>query len=232
MHIQGGSVKPANLLFFPPTFFLFKLVVLSSGLQFIVNKIKTVLLLPLPQLLLLLKEKETVELRQFWRVDVSQWWRRLSGKRLVWCGQINSPCRNLHTDAHQTGIALVVKGVASTALFDLMCQQRARSGTTGMHTRQLGSIIHSVAKRRRDAALTVVQHASVLVGQADVRLLLGHHRHVLGPQAGSVAGEDEGVAVGARAVLGQLPARVVHGVVVVVGVDDPVDVVCGGESKM
>lgn len=45
LHIQGGSVKPANP---PPLFFLFKLVVLSSGLQFIVNERKTVLLLPLP----------------------------------------------------------------------------------------------------------------------------------------------------------------------------------------
>lgn len=97
------------------------------------------------------------------------------------------------------------------------------------HTHRLGSIIHSVAKRLDDATLTVVLHASVLVGQADVRLLLAHHRHVLVPQAGGVAGEDEGVAVGACAVLGHQPARVVHGVVVVVGVDDPVDVVCGAE---
>lgn len=175
-----------------------------------------------------------MELRPFRRVDVSQRWRRLSEKKktcMVRPDQLaaQKPAHKTHTER---GIASVVEGVASTALFDLMCQQRARSGSTGRQARQLRPIIHSEAKRRRDAALTSVQHAPVLVGQADVRLLLGHHRHVLGPQAGNVAGEDEGVAVGARAVLGQLPARVVHGVVVVVGVDDPVDVVCGGDSKM
>lgn len=163
---------------------------------------------------------------------MSQWWRRLSGKKktFLWCGQINSQHKNLHTDTHtQKRFASVAKGVVSTALFDLICQQRVRSGITEMHAHRLGSIIHSVAKRLADATLTVVLHASVLVGQADVRLLLAHHRHVLVPQAASVAGEDEGVVVGACAVLGHQPARVVHGVVVVVGVDDPVDVVCGAE---
>lgn len=193
------------------------------------------LLLLLLQLLLLQKEIKTVELRQFWRVDVSQWWRRLSGKKkkkdfsMVRPDQLAAQ-KPAHRHTHKKkDLHEFSKGVASTALFDLVCQQRARSGITGMHTHRLGSIIHSVAKRLDDATLTVVLHASVLVGQADVRLLLAHHRHVLLPQAAGVAGEDEGVAVGACAVLGHLPARVVHGVVVVVGVDDPVDVVCEGE---
>lgn len=162
---------------------------------------------------------------------MSRWWRRLSGKKRLFYGVARSTrstktCTQTHT---QKRFASVAKGAASTALFDLICQQRARCGITEMHTHRLGSIIHSVAKRLDEATLTVVLHASVLVGQADVRLLLAHRRHVLGPQATGVAGEDEGVAVGARAVLGHQPARVVHGVVVVVGVDDPVDVVCGAE---
>lgn len=99
-----------------------------------------------------------------------------------------------------------------------------------LHTKHLGSIFDSVTKRLDDDTLTVVYHASVLVGQADVGLLLAHYCHVLLPQASVMAGEDEGVAVSARAVLCQQPARVVHGVIVVVSVDDPVDVVCRGKS--
>lgn len=95
------------------------------------------------------------------------------------------------------------------------------SKITGVTTHQLASIID-------DHTLTVVLYTPVFVVQADVRLLLAHYCHVLLPEAARMAGEDEGVAVGASAVLGQLPARVVHGVVVVVSVDDPVDVVCGG----
>lgn len=100
----------------------------------------------------------------------------------------------------------------------------------GLNTHQLGSIIDSVPKHLDDTTLTVVQHTSVFVGQADVGLLLAHYCHVLLPEAGGMTGEDEGVAVNARAVLGQLPARVVDCVVLVVSVNDPVDVVCVGES--
>lgn len=69
-------------------------------------------------------------------------------------------------------------------------------------------------------------NASVFAQQAELRLLLHHAGLVLRPQAGRVAGEDEGVAVQASAVGVYLPAGVVDGVVVVVGVDHPMVIVC------
>ena len=68
--------------------------------------------------------------------------------------------------------------------------------------------------------------ASVFAQEAEVLFLLGDDLLVLGPQSGGVAREDEGVPVQAGAVIVQLPAGVVDGVVVVVGVNHPVVVVC------
>lgn len=73
--------------------------------------------------------------------------------------------------------------------------------------------------------LTIVYDTSVFAQQAQVLLFLLDDALVLGPQAGGVAGEDEGVAVEAGAVSVDLSAGVVDGVVIVVGVDHPVVVV-------
>lgn len=67
---------------------------------------------------------------------------------------------------------------------------------------------------------------SVFVLQAELGLLLLDDLHIIGPQAGQVAREDKGVAVQTRAVVVHLSAGVVDGVVVIVGVDHPVVVVC------
>lgn len=183
LHVQGGGIKLAN----PPPLFSFQIngLVLWSAVCQERQKKKTVLLLLL--LLVLVEEITTVEQRQFWRVDMSQWWRRLSQKRLFYGVARSTRCAKTCTQTHKKILASVAKGVTLTALFDLMCQQRALSGVTGRRAHQLGSIIHSVAKRPDDATLTVVLHASVLAGQADVRLLLAHHHHVLWPQAAGVA---------------------------------------------
>lgn len=68
-------------------------------------------------------------------------------------------------------------------------------------------------------------YPSVFAQQAELPLLLDHDVLVLCPQAVKVTGEDERVAVQTRAVKVELPAGIVDGVVVVVGVDHPVVVV-------
>ena len=70
--------------------------------------------------------------------------------------------------------------------------------------------------------------ASVFAKQTEFRLPLSHDALVLSPQASGVAGEDEGVSVQAGAVVVDLPARVVDGVVFVISVDHPVQVICTG----
>lgn len=72
-------------------------------------------------------------------------------------------------------------------------------------------------------------NAPVFALQAEFRLLLLDDALVLGPQARWVAREDEGVAVQTRAVVVHMSAGVVDGVVVIVGVDHPVVVVCERE---
>lgn len=67
---------------------------------------------------------------------------------------------------------------------------------------------------------------SVFVLQADLHLLLLDDGQILGPQAGQVAREYKGVAVQTRAVVVHMSAGVVDGVVVIVGGDHPVVVVC------
>lgn len=69
-------------------------------------------------------------------------------------------------------------------------------------------------------------NAPVLVLQAEVQLLLLDDGQILGPQARQVAREYKGVAVQTRAVVVHQSAGVVDGVVVIVGVDHPVVVVC------
>lgn len=71
--------------------------------------------------------------------------------------------------------------------------------------------------------------APVFVLQAELRLLVLDNALVFRPQAGQVAREYEGVAVQTRAVVVHLSAGVVDGVVVIVGVDHPVVVVCETE---
>lgn len=70
-------------------------------------------------------------------------------------------------------------------------------------------------------------NAPVFALQAQLRLLLLDDALVLGPQAGQVAREYEGVAVQTRAIVVDVSAGVVDGVVVIVGVDHPVVVICG-----
>lgn len=69
-------------------------------------------------------------------------------------------------------------------------------------------------------------NAPVFALQADVYLLLLDDGLILGPQAGQVAREYKGVAVQTSAVVVHLSAGVVDGVVVIVGVDHPVVIVC------
>lgn len=73
--------------------------------------------------------------------------------------------------------------------------------------------------------LTVVSDTPVFAQQTDLFLLLRHNRLVLGPQSVWVTGEDEGVTVQTGAVCVQLSARVVHGVVVIIRINDPVVIV-------
>lgn len=70
-----------------------------------------------------------------------------------------------------------------------------------------------------------MEDASVFAQQADVLFLLGDDALVLRPQALFAAGEDEGVAVYASAVVSHLSAGVVDGVVVIVGVNHPMVVI-------
>lgn len=74
--------------------------------------------------------------------------------------------------------------------------------------------------------LTCVWDASVFAQEADLLFLLGDNLLVLGPQSLGVTGEDEGITVQAGAVIVDLSAGVVDGVVVVVGVDHPMVVIC------
>lgn len=68
--------------------------------------------------------------------------------------------------------------------------------------------------------------ASVFAQQAEVRLLLDDFALVLRPQADGMTGEYEGVAVQAGAVRVYLSAGVVDGVVLIVGVNHPMVIVC------
>lgn len=78
--------------------------------------------------------------------------------------------------------------------------------------------------------LTVVNDQPVLPGQAQLILSLPHDfLHVRGKAVG-VAGKHEGVAVSAGAVKVQETAGVLHRVGVIVGVDDPVVIICKPES--
>lgn len=72
---------------------------------------------------------------------------------------------------------------------------------------------------------TSVSNASVFAEEADLLFLVCDNLLVFGPQAGGVTGEDEGVSVQAGAVQVNLSAGVVDGVVVIVGVNDPVVIV-------
>lgn len=90
--------------------------------------------------------------------------------------------------------------------------------TTPTHKRHW-SINHCINTWAR---LTIVCNASVFAQKAEVQLLLVDDALVLRPQTGRVTGEYEGVAVQAGAVLVYQSAGVVDGVVIVVGVDDPV----------
>lgn len=76
-----------------------------------------------------------------------------------------------------------------------------------------------------DRDLTIMCDASVFAVQTQLLLLLRHRPDVLGSQTARVAGKDEGVAVQTGAVHVQLPAGVVHGIVIVVRVYNPVVVV-------
>lgn len=79
--------------------------------------------------------------------------------------------------------------------------------------------------------LTVVDDQPVLPGQAQLLLPLPHDLLRFGRKAVGVAGKHEGVAVSAGTVEVQEAARVLHGVRVVVRVDDPVVIVCKPESR-
>lgn len=68
-------------------------------------------------------------------------------------------------------------------------------------------------------------NASVFAQQTELDLLLGDDGLVLGPQAAGLTGEYQRVAVNAGAVAVYQSARVVDGVVVVVGVDHPVVII-------
>lgn len=72
-------------------------------------------------------------------------------------------------------------------------------------------------------------NAPVFALQAELRLLLLDDALVLGPQASQVAREYQGVAVQTRAIVVHVSARVVDGVVLIVGVNHPVVVVCKRE---
>lgn len=79
--------------------------------------------------------------------------------------------------------------------------------------------------------LTVVDDQPVLPGQAQLLLPLPHDLLRFGRKAVGVAGKHEGVAVSAGTVEVQEAAGVLHGVRVVVRVDDPVVIVCKPESR-
>merc|ERR1719357_1867661 len=74
---------------------------------------------------------------------------------------------------------------------------------------------------------TGVCDASVLSQEADLLFLLRDDGLVLGAETGGVAREDEGVSVQTGPVCVTHSARVVDGVVVIVGVDHPVVVISG-----
>lgn len=75
--------------------------------------------------------------------------------------------------------------------------------------------------------LTSVCDASVFAQEADLLFLLCHNLLVFRPEAVRVSGEYEGITIQAGSVLVKLSAGVVDGVVVVVGVNDPVVIICG-----
>lgn len=79
--------------------------------------------------------------------------------------------------------------------------------------------------------LTAVVNAPVFAIQAEAYLLLLDDALILSPQAGQVAREYKGVAVQTRAVVTHVSAGVVDGVVVIVGVDHPVVVVCERQTR-
>lgn len=74
--------------------------------------------------------------------------------------------------------------------------------------------------------LTSVCNASVFAQEADLLFLLRHNLLVFSPEAIRVSGEYEGITIQAGSILIHLSAGVVDGVVVVVGVNDPVVVIC------
>ena len=85
--------------------------------------------------------------------------------------------------------------------------------------------------QRSAAVRTVVLDTSVFANQTEFRLPLGHDALVLSPQTGGVAGEDKGVSVQTGAVVVNLTARVVDGVVFVICVNHPVHVICTGGQE-
>lgn len=74
-------------------------------------------------------------------------------------------------------------------------------------------------------SLTVVGNPPVFAKKTDFLLLLCHNNLVLRPQAIWEAGENKGVAIQACAICVQLSAGIVHGVVVIIGINDPVVII-------
>lgn len=79
--------------------------------------------------------------------------------------------------------------------------------------------------------LTIVSDQPVLPGQAQLLLPLPHNFLHFWGEAVGVSGKHEGVAVGAGAIEVLEAAGVLHGVGVIVRVDDPVVIVCKPESQ-
>lgn len=78
--------------------------------------------------------------------------------------------------------------------------------------------------------LTIVNDQPVLPGQAQLLLPLPHDLLCLQGKAIGVTGKHEGVAVSTGAIEVQEAAGILHGIGVIVRVDDPVVIICKPES--
>lgn len=78
--------------------------------------------------------------------------------------------------------------------------------------------------------LTIVHDEPVLPGQAQLLLPLPHDFLHFRRKAVGIAGKHEGVAVGTGAIEVEEAAGVLHGIGVIVRVDDPVVIICKPES--
>lgn len=76
-----------------------------------------------------------------------------------------------------------------------------------------------------------MENPPVFTEETDLLLLLCHSRLVLSPQTIWMTGEDKGIAIEAGAISVHLSAGIVHGIIVIIGIDDPVVIIWWDSQK-